>query len=72
MDHKTEGRHDDAWKLESARDALEMGADRFMDGRCVDARDLTGNVDGCRIRRPDRAAVGARAAEAGDVAETAV
>jgi nitrate/nitrite transport system substrate-binding protein len=50
-DEKSEGSHDSVWTLPSDDGALEMGADRFMDGRQFDPQDVTDYVTGFNIKR---------------------
>jgi len=45
-DYKVEGMHDAAWTLDASDRPIEMGADRFMDGRRFDAEDYADYTTG--------------------------
>jgi nitrate/nitrite transport system substrate-binding protein len=53
VDYKTEGRHDDAWKLYEGTGSLPMGADRFLDGRRFDPSHPVEYLQGFDVRHPD-------------------
>ena len=45
VDWKIEGQHDAPWTLEQATEPIPMSADRFLDERLFDPRDLRGYLD---------------------------
>jgi nitrate/nitrite transport system ATP-binding protein len=75
VDYKLEGGHEDQWLLMDGEDGIEMGPDRFMDGRRFDAGRLEEYLRGFAIRRFP---VGARGAAepsreaAADLVENAI
>ena len=46
QDYKVEGQHDSAWVLDVSGTPIEMGPDRFMDGRCFEAEAYADYVAG--------------------------
>jgi len=45
VDFKSEGQHEDGWLLMDGGEGIQMGADRFMDGRTFDPADLQDYFD---------------------------
>ena len=61
VDYKVEGLHERGWALMCGNDRLEMGRDRFMDGRHFDANHWQEYLEGFTI---SRSPAGRRSAEA--------